>query len=833
MPDILPFTEVHDTALSLVGGKGLSLARTAAAGLPVPPGFVVTTDAYRRVKNQAVDDPLRHAIQEAYSALGGGRVAVRSSAIDEDGAETSFAGQQETVLGIEGVDAVMAAVERCWKSLYSDRAVAYRKAQGITNNDLAMAVVVQKLVPADVAGVLFTRDPQDPTGQRMSIEAAWGLGEAVVSGRVTPDRFTVNFHTGHVLSRQPGSKTVAITAEGERPVPSDRQTVLCLSDSQLSQLADLGRRVEAFGRGPRDIEWAFAEGQLFLLQTRPITATTAADREAVRREAMANTARLADSKGTVWVRYNLSESLPEPTPMTWAVVSRMLAGNGAFGLLNTDLGGDPDPTLGELGAFDLIAGRPMANLSRMPRLQFKYPPLEYPFARFKADPKLALDPKPVLNPAKDGVLSAIVRLPTLTWRLFKISSETRKQAETFPARFAGVCMQFATEAKAALQQDWAKLDSAIVYTAFKTWVVKTCVEFARDSLKPTAFAEFFWGQLVEVLKPTLGEERAKATVGEVALGAKPPVEAALADAVKQLSRGTLSRDNFLERFGHRGHHEMELSQPRWGEDPAAVAALAGRPPDPVSERFGELEQNLDALDPLKGDAAWMRIAGEVKLTGANRALLEKAVKQLRTHLGLREAAKHYLLMGFAVIRRVLLELDRRFNLNGGVFFLQPAELGELIHGQDFAAIIRERRKRRLVELSLEVPPVLFSDDLEAIGRVMPFPEGATTFEGLPLSAGVAEAIALVLTHPSEPPTEPFVLVCPSTDPAWVPLFARAKAVVMETGGVLSHGAIVAREFGLPAVAGLPDITKRIRTGQRLRVDGGRGLVAVLPGNERP
>jgi phosphohistidine swiveling domain-containing protein len=827
MPDVLPFAAITDTALSLVGGKGLSLALTAKAGLPVPSGFVVTTEAYLRAKGQSADDQLRLAVSDAYSAIGGGPVAVRSSATAEDGAETSFAGQQETILGVEGADAVVAAVERCWKSLFTERAVAYRAAQGVADDGLAMAVVVQKLVPATVAGVLFTRDPQDPTGQRMSVEAAWGLGEAVVSGRVTPDRFTVGFETGEVLSRQPGMKAIEITAAGERPVPEEKQTALCLTDSELSQLADLGRRVERFYGSPRDVEWAIAGGTVHLLQARPITAS-ATDRDRVRRDVIAATAALAEPKGTVWVRYNLSETLPEPTPMTWAVVSRMLAGNGAFGLLNADLGGDPDPTLGDLGAFDLIAGRPMANLSRMPRLQFKRPPVEYPFAAMKADPKKALDPKPVLNPAKDGVLSALVRLPALTWRLFRISSATRKEADTFAARFTTqTAPAFATAAKAALATDWKALDTAVVHTAFNTWVEKTCVEFARDSLKPTAFAEYVWGQLVEVLKGKLGEEKAKAAVAEIALGAKPPAEAALADAVRDLSLGRITREAFVEGFGHRGRHEMELSQPRWAEDPEAVDALAGAKPDAISERFTELEQKLEGLAPLQGDVAWERIAREVQLTGANRALLEKAVRLLRTHLGLREAAKHYLLLGFVVLRRLLLELDSRFKLNGGVFFLLPNELPDLIAGKDLSAVIAQRKKRRQTELTLELPPVLFSDDLEAIGRPLPTPEGAESFHGTALSAGVAEAPALVLLQPTAPPSEPFVLVCPSTDPAWVPLFAKAKAVVMETGGVLSHGAIVAREFGLPAVAGLPDVTRRIRTGQRVRVDGGRGVVAIL------
>jgi pyruvate,water dikinase len=229
-----------------------------------------------------------------------------------------------------------------------------------------------------------------------------------------------------------------------------------------------------------------------------------------------------------------------------------------------------------------------------------------------------------------------------------------------------------------------------------------------------------------------------------------------------------------------------------------------------------------------------KIADEAKLTGPARDQFKQKVQRLRTFLGLREAGKHYLLMGYAVIRRALAELDRRFGLNGGIWFLTPDDLPELIAGKDLSAKVAAARKRRQTELSLEVPPVLFSDDLDAIGRPLPEPPGGDRLEGVPLSAGVAEGPALVLIEPTAaPPEGGYVLVCPSTDPAWVPLFVHAKALVMETGGVLSHGAIVAREFGLPAVAGLPGATERIKAGQILRVDGGRGTVTIVGEAEAP
>jgi len=181
-----------------------------------------------------------------------------------------------------------------------------------------------------------------------------------------------------------------------------------------------------------------------------------------------------------------------------------------------------------------------------------------------------------------------------------------------------------------------------------------------------------------------------------------------------------------------------------------------------------------------------------------------------------------------VARQTLVELDRRFGLDGGIFFLAPGELPALVSGTALKPLIAERRQTRMIALTLEVPPVVFGDDLEAVGRPIPVPEGAEQFVGVPLSAGVAEGPALVLTEPTTTPAEAgYILVCPSTDPAWVPLFVNARGLVMESGGTLSHGAIVAREFGLPAVAGLPGVQHRIRTGQRVRVDGSRGTVSLL------
>lgn len=816
--DIRFFRDISDADASRVGGKGLSLGRMAAAGLPVPDGFVLTTDVYRRLATHGVryDSEFVTQLGEAYRELGGGLVAVRSSATAEDAADTSFAGQQETILGVEGESNLIDAIERCWKSLHTERAAAYRTRQGIDEAQVAMAVVVQRLVPADVAGVLFTRDPQAPDGKRMLAEASWGLGEAVVSGRVSPDRFQLEHDSGAVIRRQLGTKLFQVTAAGEEPVSRERQESFCLSDAALSQLAELGRTVESFYGDARDLEWAYAGGTFHLLQARPITVATAAEREAIRREVIGDLRSKADPGGTVWVKFNLSEVLPQPTPMTWSIVQRLLAADGGFGAMNRDLGANPDPSLGSQSAFDLVAGRPMMNLSRLPRMQFAKPPIEYPFAAYKADPRLALNPKPNLNPLRGGALMGLLRLPAAVWRLSRIMNRTKREAARFAEKFPVTAAHFAAMSRQFLTRDWSLADREQLVRDLEEWRDFTLIDFARDSLKPTVFADYYWNALVEMLKPKLGAEKAEAAVRELTLGAKPTEGEDFAAAIQAFAAGRLNREEFLQGFGHRCTNEMELSQPRWSEDAAAV------------DRLRESASGHSQFPEASHAEVVKRIRTDAKLGGPAYDQFVKLVDRLRTYLGLREAAKHYLLMGYAVIRRTLVELDRRFGLNGGLFFLTTADLPDLLAGKDLTSRVAAARKRRLSELSFETPPVLFSDDLEAIGRPLPPPAGGDTLLGVALSFGVADGPALVLTEPATPPTEGgYVLVCPSTDPAWVPLFVKAKALVMETGGVLSHGAIVAREFGLPAVAGLPGIMTRLKTGQKIHVDGGRGIVTIL------
>jgi rifampicin phosphotransferase len=837
--------ELTDEGAALLGGKGWNLALLTRAGLPVPAGFCITAAAHREasraaatsnadaaaVRGLSLAGPLGNEIVRAYERLGGGVVAVRSSATVEDGAAASFAGLQETLLGVEGQAALVAAVERVWQSIDSERARAYRAHGNVDENQVAMAVVVQRLVDAEVSGVLFTRDPTDSAGQRMLVEAAWGLGEAVVSGLVTPDRYHIDRQTGRVVEQHIAGKALQVTRQGRAAVAGELQLAACLDAAALVQLAELGRQVEAFYGEPRDLEWAWAGGRLWLLQARPITASGAAQREQVRCEEIVVLESLADPRGTVWARYNLAEVLPAPTPMTWAIVSRLMAGQGGLGRMFRDLGFDPDPIIDRLGFIDLVCGRPYVNLSREARLHFAGFPYAHKFDELKQHPERALYPQASPDPSQ-VTFRFFLRLPGYLFKMLRASRRIEAASATLAARLrTEVFPRFEAAARSALADDLDQLSGPALIARLDQWRRLTLDEFAKESLKSATLAATALATLQQRLTPTLGADAAATRCRELLTGIEPDPAADVAAALARLSRGELTPAEFLAGFGHRGSQEMELAEPRWSERPNLLPA-AGAGSAPASSRLPAASRAaLSAEHPAPAIVA-----------GGGTDLLRSAagavqVERLRTYMALREAGKHYLMLGYAVIRQTLVELGRRHKFESGIFYLLPDELPRLAAGEDMAALAAERRRRRQIALGLEVPTVLFSDDLAAIGRPAAI-DAAADLRGTPVSAGSCEGLALVLESPDLGTTtvraadgsavgDGFILVCPSTDPAWVPLFLRARGLIMETGGILSHGAIVAREFGLPAVVGVDHATRRIRTGQRVRVDGNTGAVHLF------
>ena len=844
MQFIKHFSEIMDEDLGHVGGKALNLGKLTRAGFDVPNGFCLTTDAYRFsvkdvpevAKDIALAPALIAAIQDARALLQTDTVAVRSSATAEDLGDASFAGQQDTFLNVTD-DTLLDAVKACWTSLRSSRAIAYRQTQGISDEDLAMAVVVQEMCPAEVAGVLFTVSPFDENV--CIIESNWGLGESVVSGEITPDNFQVLRETGEVIKKTVAKKTEMVSAFCKcAPVHLAKQDIPSLTDAQLKSLAKLGMQVEAFYGQPMDVEWAFADSELFLLQARAITAQKKAARlqctftettetvEKLRQEEIRRLEKRADKHGTVWCHHNIAEVLPAPLPMTWEIVKEFMSGNGGLGIAYRNLGYHPSARVDTMGILDMVCGRIYVNLNRETELYFDGYPLAHDFGDLKREPQKAMYAQAAPN-IRQSSAAFWFKLPIHIVRMSIAELRLRKQRLDFDRRLTEqVFPQFQATVKAEWNITYPHLSDTEVVEKFQEWRTKTLREFAPQALMATLLAGFSLQRLETGLAKCLDEAEAKGLTQQLITGLSGNLTVETNEKLSQVAAGSLSLEDFLAEAGHRAVGEFELAQPRWREDTSYLEQVIASFRTRLNDDRKNARIAYGEAASQQREEAENRLAELLKNKKNSRKQIEEELAFTRRYMPFRETAKFYLMLGYEQIRRALVELDRRYQLNGGIFYLVPDELTRLINGEDFNRIIAERKSQRDALLQIELPDVLFSDSLTDEETAQPSPTHAYT--GVGISAGVATGPARVLLDPGDvqPKDRGYILVCPSTDPGWTPLFLHAAGLVMERGGMLSHGAVVAREYGIPAIANIPNATRNIADGQQLHIDGNRGTVFI-------
>lgn len=848
----------HD--LALAGGKGINLAEMARAGLQVPPGFVLTTAAYcrfvadyglqesiERLANQAqpdepdtledaflsilalfeqeeIPEAISQEIIKAYTELGEGPVAVRSSATAEDLPEASFAGQQETYLNIEGPQAVLAAVRKCWSSLWTARAIAYRARQGIGAGEVSLAVVVQRLIPSESAGILFTANPVNGRRDQMVVDAAWGLGEAVVSGQVSPDHWVLDYTTGSVLEAKTGVKTV-MTVRTENgtalvPVRADLQEWPVLNASGLATLTDLGRRVADHFQSPQDIEWAFADGQFYMLQSRPITSLFPLPVPAPPPEAGLR----------VNVCINYLQGFPEPfTPLgisAFRYLSRGVAAflghkttpgtfPGAFKTAGGRIYVDATPAFQNtksrkgLLAVPTIIDRPMVDIFRL--LIAREPALSPEGAKFPLRPSLG-----VLLPALGRALVTMA-FPD-TGRRLAISK--------FEAYISDVDRR-AGQLK-GIEERLRFLE------AEGERVVPTIVAKAAAPLVVPGMAARFRAE--ELLRNWLGDASGLQPLLR-SLPHNPTTEMDLTlwrlsqrlkaeNAVPSATHPTVKE--FLAVYGHRGVREIDIGMPRWHDEPSPVLAI-------LNNYLSHHEESDPEAWFRRGEEEADRTADELvervrqKKGRLHAGILRFLIKRIRALVGTREVPKFMAMRLFAIHRRVALgagaelvaagKLDRADD----VCFLS---LQDLTTDKDFRALAADNKAEYQRELGRRAVPRVITSTGEVFYRAGEIQKGSLV--GTPASAGVHEGTVRVIFDPRGAHIQPGeVLVAPGTDPAWTPLFLTAGALVMEIGGIMSHGSVVAREYGIPAVVGVPEATTRLKTGQRVRVDGESGQVIPL------
>ena len=855
------FSEIDDADLPRVGGKGLNLGKLTRAGFPVPNGFCVTTEAYRlsveglleqnegSIKDIELRPKLIAEIRTAREKLRTPTFAVRSSATAEDLAEASFAGQQDTFLNVTP-DELLDALKACWASLWSERAIAYRQTQEITDEGLAMAVVIQEMCEADVTGVLFTVAPFNANAA--IIESNWGLGESVVSGAITPDSFHVSRDTGEVLERSIATKNEMVTATGVSVVPSAQQDAPSLTDTQLKELTHLGMRVETHYRHPMDIEWALTDGQFVLLQSRHITTSptsitprrselcsrsSEADAAAVgkiRQEEIQILEARAEEQGTVWCHHNLAEVLPAPLPMTWEIMKEFMSGAGGLGKAYRGLGFYPSERVNTEGILDLICGRIYVNLNREAELHFDGFPFAHDFNALKRNPQEAMYAQAQTDITRSNT-SFWVKLPLHIIRMSRAEMHLRQHRSDFARLLIEeIFPAFQKEVEAERNISYSDLTDTELVTKFEEWRAKTLDDFAPKVLTATLLAGFSLQRLEVALQKCLNETETKILVNRLMSGTSDNLtdetvvpqasHPRLASKLSEVAMGDLTPTDFLKDYGHRAVDEFELAQPRWREDTTYLEQMI------ASLRSVGGTCNPDTLQPQieQRESAEKELAAHLENKTGLRKQVARELDFTRCYMPFRETAKFYLMLGYEQIRRALLELDRRYQLNGGIFYLVPDELRRLIDGEVFSDVITARKTKRELMLQIEVPDVIFSDALDQIGTATPL-ETVDTLTGVGVSAGIATGQARVLLTPTEvrPSDRNYILVCPSTDPAWTPLFLHAAGLVMERGGILSHGAVVAREYGVPAVANIPNATRRIADGQTLQVDGDQGTISII------
>jgi len=813
-PFVLPLADGHDPAT--VGGKAINLARLINAGFPVPDGFVVTTHAFRRAQGAGEDVPaeLLDAIQAAYRSIGSPVVAVRSSATAEDLDDASMAGQYETYLDLQGVEPVLNAVVKCWESINSPRVGAYLQDRGIPHENVAMAVVVQELIPADKAGVLFTANPQTGSRNELLLEASWGLGETVVSGMVQPDTIVLDRATGAVRSCAIADKQtwIAPGARAAAPVPDDKRNVGCLNSREVLDLWKLGLKVMDHFDSPQDIEWAVAGGRVYLLQSRSVTTLEDAETyEQLLTDVRAELRAAGKAGRGDWVRHNIGETLPHPTPLTWSVIRQFMSGDGGFGRMYKTVGFAPSKAVCEEGFLDLIGGRIYMDLSRAPEMFFEGFCCTYDLDLLRSSPDAAQGPPTVPSGSLWDQLGTARKLKASGGNLRELARDfdRRLTDEIIPQFEKYVSEQKAVDPAGLSASQWREL--------WRSRRAEVLDSFAPESLLPSLIVGMAMDDLRSFISEHFWDEDPDALAAELSAGGHADLTVAASQHLYEIAAGESSVDQWLEIYGHRAPDEFDLAAPRWRRTPELVARLA--------EHMKGAEAPIDRHDARARQVAQRVEELKASLSPSLRDELDRLTTMVHRYIRFREDAKHYLMLGYDLLCDMLLAAGERLDIGDGVFLLDIEELHDALEtGIAPLHLIEKRRQRRMAEKRLSLPDVITQADLETLGEA-PALAGGDRLDAFVLSSGACRGPARIVHSPQEAGDlgSGYVLVCPSTDPSWTPLFVGACGLVLEQGGTLSHGAVVAREMGLPAVV-LSGAARLLDEGEEITVDGGQGAV---------
>jgi pyruvate,water dikinase len=893
-PLTLTLAEVNADALAWVGGKGANLGALTRAGVRVPPGYCVTTSAYDRflaalpdadalfaaldaLDGTSIDaartaaESLRRALDalampadvavavtDAWRALGTEHpLAVRSSATAEDLPGASFAGQQDTYLNVIGEAALLDAVRRCWISLFTDRAVLYRARNAFGHRGVRLAVVVQRLVEPEVSGILFTADPTSGHRQIASIDAGFGLGEALVSGLISADLYRVDRRRGSVLLARPGDKAFAIRSVpggGTRrePLSEVQRHARALDDQQVLALAEIGARVEAHFDGvPQDIEWCIANGETYVVQARPITTlypipiAPRTDRGLRVFLSFGHFQMMHDAMPRlaleIWRYFFPAGKDHAPAPGSAPVLSRAMVPAGGRLFVDATLAMRVRPMrhafIAALSHVYEALGQSMAVLTARPELRDG--PVSVPRVMLWA--LRIVGPVLARVPAIVFVRNSAAGATRFTRAVEEIPREARARiaAGSTPGDRIRACAAEMNAIFWRVRRYLPWLGGGVIAHRLLTRLVRGAwADGVRDDVdvllrglrgNVTTEMDLAVGDLADLVRP------------HAALRALL-VDHSWAEIVAQIDgveggpefRAALQR--FLARYGDRSASEIDASRPRWRDDPALLlrTITGGLAAGEIGAHRRKHEAQVAA-----GDAAASRLvaaAGRGFVGLVRGRLVARLVRVVRLGLALREHPKFIVIQILGTVRVEIVAAGELLASRGqladatDVWHLGWDELARSLDDPKLA--LRDLVTERASELRRDRtrrPPIAISSDGEIptidLARE-DTPAGALA--GTAASAGVVEGIARVVLDPQRETLHAGeILVAPFTDPGWTPLFVNAAAIVTEVGGLMTHGAVVAREYGIPAVVSVAGAVERIRSGQRIRVDGTRGFVEIL------
>jgi pyruvate,water dikinase len=862
---VLEFSEIDQTQTARVGGKGAHLGQLdRIGGVVVPTGFCVTTDAFDRMmtrvpsvgehlaslwrarpddreaistrsaeirrilRGAALPDDVGSAITVALGRLGAeAPYAVRSSATAEDLPAASFAGQLDSYLNVVGQAAILEHVRRCWVSLFNERAVAYRLQNGIDERSVRMAVVVQRMVVPDAAGVLFTADPLTSNRTITTVEASFGLGEAVVSGLISPDVYRVR--DGAIITKTIALKRFALRLEPgggthERAVPPDRQDQPALTDAQVLRLAQQGRGIESHFGIPQDIEWCLADDEFQIVQSRPITTLFPVPVP-------------SDAANHVYVSVGHQQMMtdamkPLGLAMWQLTTPRPMAEAGGRLFVDvTQLLGSPATSGGFVAAFrrsDPLMGDALQSIldrgDFVPIPADDAPPVATPAGLSPADP-IDTDPAIVTELIRQGEASQAALTRAIRGKsgpeLFEFILDDLQELRRilFDPRSHAVFLS-------AMEATWWLNEH------LEAWLGEKNMADALSQSVPHNVTSEMGLALLDVADAIRPHR-------EVVAFLEDDADEDFLRAMPALPGGQECRDAlqaYLDRFGMRCVGEIDITRPRWSERPSTLVPLLIGNIKNFEQGAGERRFDQGRREALaKKDEVLARLLRQPE--GQHKAdEAGQKIDRVRAFIGYREYPKYQMVSRYFVYKQALMrEADRLVDedvvdVREDVFYLTFEEFQNVARTNrvDHELILRRREAFTSYE-GLTPPRVMTSDGEVVAGTYGLVDVPADALVGLPVSSGTVEGRARVLHDMAEAELEAGdILVTAYTDPSWTPAFMAIAGLVTEVGGLMTHGAVIAREYGLPAVVGVERATRRIADGERIRVNGTDGFVEIVP-----